>query len=244
MIRILFIVSVGWLLSMTTLHAQDLDVASRTWTTIDGETLTGTLQRREINTLFIQGVDGQLYTIPYVQLSQADREYVLTLQPQDISYANQVAYLQAVHTAFGKKLTNREGQDVPPEVLEGRLVGLFFGAWRSRESRKYVAKLKAFESSVADISDSLAFIYVPLDRNKEDALDGIEDLEINWLVMPYDALQRGKLIKKFQVDRIPQLIFTSPFGQEASREGIQLLDADPEQSAQELRNFIQRHVER
>ena len=99
--------------------------------------------------------------------------------------------------------------------LHGKTVLLYFSAHWCGPCRNFTPELVKFYRSNAR-SGNLIVVFVSSDRDKKAMHSYMKDAHMPWLAVPYDAPERQKLKKKFNVSGIPTLIVLSPEGRKLS----------------------------
>ncbi|KAJ6669652.1 hypothetical protein lerEdw1_000201 [Lerista edwardsae] len=123
----------------------------------------------------------------------------------------------------GRVLLNKDGQAVDPEdVLQNKIVGLYFSAAWCSLCRDFTPILCDFYSELVEEAQSPApfeIIFVSSDRSSEEMVEYMHDMHGHWLALPFHDPFKHELKKKYNITAIPKLVIVKQTGEVITDKG-------------------------
>lgn len=110
----------------------------------------------------------------------------------------------------GFKLTDKSGNHIPPECLQGKVVGFYFSARWCPPCRAFTPKLKQFYEDVKREGADFEIVFVPSDETVEEAKSYFVNDHGSWLMVDFD--NRTKVASSFAFAGIPTFIIIDSAG--------------------------------
>lgn len=117
---------------------------------------------------------------------------------------------------FPDGLLDRDGKPVSVEVLDGKLVGIYFSARWCPSCQAFSPKLVPFRDKN---SQEMEVVMVSSDKNETEQFLYMKEHNMLWPTMKFRSAPAFELKKKFAIDNIPTLVILSPAGELITREG-------------------------
>jgi len=155
---------------------------------------------------------------------------VLTLMLFPVSHVasgEEAAQEETLASMFPDGLQDRDGKEVSLDVLDGKIVGVYFSAYWCGPCRKFTPSLVNYRNAN---KDDFEVVFLSLDRTKEAKLKYMEDAEMDWLTVDYDGDVKTKLSKKWSVRSIPTLVLLKE-GKTLTLDGRSLISANTDIAA-------------
>ncbi|RCK78001.1 MAG: Thioredoxin [Candidatus Ozemobacter sibiricus] len=119
-------------------------------------------------------------------------------------------------TFFPDGLLDPEGNKVEPDVLNGKLVGLYFSAHWCPPCRMFSPMLVAFRD--AHTSD-FEVVFISSDKNREAQFEYMKEVGMKWYTLEHRSEAANALAQKYGVRSIPTLIILGPDGKTITEDG-------------------------
>jgi len=119
---------------------------------------------------------------------------------------------------FPAGLIDQDGNKVSTEMLEGRLVGLYFAAGWCQSCQGFTPKLVPFRN---ELKDDFEVVFISSDKSKADQFAYMKTYDMLWPALEYRSKAARALKERFNVTTIPTLIVLSPEGKLLSVNGRQ-----------------------
>uniref|UniRef100_A0A1I8A0W7 protein-disulfide reductase n=1 Tax=Steinernema glaseri TaxID=37863 RepID=A0A1I8A0W7_9BILA len=98
------------------------------------------------------------------------------------------------------------------ELLNGKIVGLYFSAGWCPPCRQFTPKLKRFYEKVKAAGKNFEVIFVSRDRAAEDLVEYFDDHHGEWTYLEFGNPKIQELLEKYEVKTIPALRIIKPDG--------------------------------
>ncbi|CAN1324220.1 Probable nucleoredoxin 3, partial [Linum perenne] len=121
-------------------------------------------------------------------------------------------------------LLSRESQKVSVSQLDGKTIGLYFGAHWCPPSRSFTAQLvEAYSELKATTIDGSTFevVFISTDRDIKEFNISLSNMP--WLAIPYEDRTRQDLCRIFNIKGIPALVLIGEDGKIMSTEGKSMI---------------------
>ncbi len=107
-----------------------------------------------------------------------------------------------------RKLITKDGADAPPNVLEGKVVLLYFSASWCGPCHRFTPILQDFYDEVQGAGGNVEIVYVPSDRSRQEMMDYFNSLHGDWVAldMSVEATTIRDLNERYEVRGIPALV--------------------------------------
>lgn len=126
---------------------------------------------------------------------------------------------------FPEKLVDAEGKPVAREVLEGKLIGIYFSAEWCPPCRAFTPSLVQFRNANAD---AFEVVFVSSDRTEADQKKYMQGYNMDFPAIRHGSAAARSLSQKFSVRGIPFLVIVDSQGNVISTNGRAELTADPQ----------------
>lgn len=107
------------------------------------------------------------------------------------------------------ELQNMEGEPVQRDVLDGKLIGVYFSAEWCPPCRAFTPSLVEFRNKN---SADFEVVFVSSDRSAEAQLKYMQSYKMDFLAVPFDSASRSELAETFSVRGIPTLVILDSNG--------------------------------
>jgi nucleoredoxin len=121
-----------------------------------------------------------------------------------------------VETIFAGGLLDASGGTVNPEMLKGKIVGVYFSAHWCPPCRLFSPQLVKFRD---ENQAGFEVVFVSLDNSEKDQIAYMKELEMKWPAVKHGSRLANSLTERFGVEGIPTLVILAPDGSEITREG-------------------------
>ncbi|KAK2198299.1 bifunctional Thioredoxin-like superfamily/Thioredoxin-like fold [Babesia duncani] len=160
--------------------------------------------------------------------------YVMETKPNDYPWKveNNMDLLPDV-------LLNHTNDQVSKASLKGKMVGLYFGAAWTKNSKEFTQKLLDFSNSLKrKTGDKFEIVYVSNDKNAKQFENQMQEND-GWYSIPFeDVKTRMLLLHYFKVQTLPSLILLDPNGNVISRDGRFYVETDEDLEALPYNSYI------
>ena len=120
---------------------------------------------------------------------------------------------------FGEQLQTSSGRKVDAkQVLDGKIVGVYFSASWCGPCRAFTPKLVKFHKEVAK-KNGFEIVFVSSDKNEQAMFDYMKKDGMPWYVLPFDAEQKKALREELKVSGIPTLAVFGKDGKLVTTQG-------------------------
>lgn len=119
-------------------------------------------------------------------------------------------------------LISPAGDKVPVEELEGKTIGLYFGANWYAKCEKFTPLLAKVYQNLKEQGAKFEVVFVSCDENQR----SFEQFHrtMPWVAVPFaDLLSKKSLNLRFSVEAIPSLVILSPDGELLQSDGVDLI---------------------
>lgn len=118
---------------------------------------------------------------------------------------------------LGSQLVKADGTMVSPEVLNGKVIGLFFsGSW----SDSNVAQLKSLYSALKASGEPFEIVWVSNDISQENMMKFMREKQIPWLAVSFDRLRILNLRFQYDIRYDPTLVIVNSPGAAFTTDGL------------------------
>lgn len=136
-----------------------------------------------------------------------------------------------------KSLEDASGKRVDTNLLEGKIVGLYFSAHWCPPCRAFTPKLVEFRDKYAE--QGFEIVFVSLDNSDRERKAYIKGEKMKWLMVSgARSREAEKLSKRFQVSGIPSLIILSPDGKTITENGRSDVSVNPDSALETWKKSI------
>ena len=133
-------------------------------------------------------------------------------------------------TLFSDGLLDAEGKTVSPDLLKGKLVGIYFSAHWCPPCRAFTPRLVAFRDKNAA---EFEVVFVSFDKSQEEKDKYMAEAKMKWLTVPYKSASGNALAKKYGVRGIPMLVVLSPAGNTVSTTARTEVTKEPDKAIEQ-----------
>ncbi|MDA0343662.1 MAG: thioredoxin family protein [Verrucomicrobia bacterium] len=125
---------------------------------------------------------------------------------------------------FPSKILDNKGKSVSSDVLDGKIVGIYFSAQWCPPCRHFTPSLVEFRNKN---SKDFEVVFVSSDRSSEDQLKYMEKYGMKWYTLPHGSDAAKQLSKKYEVRGIPALVIVDADGNTITKNGRGDVSKDP-----------------
>ena len=125
---------------------------------------------------------------------------------------------------FPSKMLDSTGKSVSSDVLDGKIVGIYFSAQWCPPCRHFTPSLVEFRNKN---SKDFEVVFVSSDRSPEDQLKYMEKYGMKWYTLPHGSDAAKKLSKKYEVRGIPSLVIVDSKGNTITKDGRRDVSGNP-----------------
>lgn len=122
-------------------------------------------------------------------------------------------------TLLGDELINTKGEKFGVDSLDGKIVGLYFGASWCPPCRAFVPDLVKVYNTIKEDSKPFEVVFVTSDRDEEEMMGYMKKYNMPWLALDYENEHVAKLRAHYEVRGIPSFIVLGPDGSTISKNG-------------------------
>ncbi|XP_036600011.1 nucleoredoxin-like protein 2 [Trichosurus vulpecula] len=123
----------------------------------------------------------------------------------------------------GRVLVNKDGETVEPEeVLQNKVVGLYFSAGWCSPCRDFTPRLCDFYTELVEETHPPApfeIVFISSDRSPEEMVDYMHDMHGEWLALPFHDPFKHDLKKRYNITAIPKLVVVKQTGEVITDKG-------------------------
>jgi len=117
---------------------------------------------------------------------------------------------------FPSKILDSKGKSVSSDVLDGKIVGIYFSAQWCPPCRHFTPSLVEFRNKN---SKDFEVVFVSSDRSSQDQLKYMEKYGMKWYTLPHGSDAAKQLSKKYEVRGIPALVIVDSKGNTITKNG-------------------------
>lgn len=212
--RAIFLLAITGLLSCV----PALRGESRTWTSVSGATVEAELIERRGNDLRLRTEDGRTLSIHLDQLSAADRQFVAGLSEAEPAPRRDAPPRTAgeetwrLREAVGPELVNARGRTISSEVLEDKVVAIYFSAGWCGPCRRFTPVLMDVHRDLQRQGHPFEVLLVSSDHSERDMLRYMRDERMPWPAVPPSSDAAKALSTRFRASGIPRLVIVDADG--------------------------------
>jgi nucleoredoxin len=130
---------------------------------------------------------------------------------------------QGLKDLFDTGLIGADGISVGLDVLEDKVVGIYFSAHWCGPCRKFTPDLVKYHDRYGD---DFEIVFVSSDRSKKAQFEYMESAGMAWPAVRYDSETVKALKSMYQVSGIPTLVMVNGEGETITREGRRMVIND------------------
>lgn len=135
----------------------------------------------------------------------------------DFNYFKSLTLSIPMRNNLGDQLVKADGTMVPTDVLNGKVVGLFFsGSW----SESYVQQLKDLYNKLKAKGEPFEIVWVSNDVSQESMMKFMKEKQIPWLAVAFDRLRVLNLRFQYNVRFDPTLLIINSPGSVFTTDGL------------------------
>ncbi len=188
---ILLFVAAGSCLAQETTHEL------RTWIDKSGNAVAAQFVKVERGILYLNDAAGKKITVNCRELSDADAEYVKTLQAVAVAATPKTQALSAgMKELLGPQLINVKGTRISTDTLGGKFIGLYFSN-QYQSSRMTHFRLLDFYNGLLQRKEPFEIVFVSSDRTEEAMRGYMNSVQMPWLAVPLNSEICTKLNTRF-----------------------------------------------
>lgn len=125
---------------------------------------------------------------------------------------------------FPQGLLDRNGNEVSPDSLNGKFVGIYFAAQWCSSCKAFSPLLVPFRN---EHNDRFEIVFVSADKNKQAQFAYMNEVGMDWPTLEYRSAPALALKSRFEITSIPTLIVLSPKAELITREGRSDVEKTP-----------------
>lgn len=126
---------------------------------------------------------------------------------------------------FPDGLLDADGKPVGVDVLQGKIVGLYFSAHWCPPCRAFSPKLVEFRDAHAD---EFEVVFISSDKTEEAQFEYMKEVKMNWYTVKHKSGPAMAASGKYGVRSIPTLVILSPSGDIISPQGRAEVSRSPD----------------
>lgn len=184
----------------------------RTWTDTQGRSMEAKFLRVDGDKVSFQKPDGMRYGFPLAQLSQADKDYIKSLNESDSNAGSGAAtaleeselaeWLDKNLVAVNGKKVARLGESHLPQA---EYIAIYYSASWCPPCRKFTPVLVDFYNEKRAKHDNFELVYVSSDRAEEAQEKYMLDYKMPWPAVKFSKA-KDKMAKQYSGSGIPCLV--------------------------------------
>ncbi|MEW6709110.1 MAG: thioredoxin-like domain-containing protein [Candidatus Riflebacteria bacterium] len=137
------------------------------------------------------------------------------------SYAQEPTMPNVWEENFPDGLVDAAQNPVGVDVLEGKIIGLYFSASWCRGCAAFSRTFVPFRNKH---QEKFEVVMVGFDYSTVEMHDYMNKLQMEWTAIPYESPARLAMKERFKVSEIPTLIIMAPNGKVITQDGYQQVD--------------------
>lgn len=183
----------------------------RIWTSVSGATVQAELIDHTEQEIRLRTGDGRDLSIRLDQLSSADRQFIAGLAAAEAPAAapRQGAPAETawnLRDAVGPDLVDARRRTVSSEVLEGKVVAIYFSAHWCGPCRRFTPVLVDVHRQLQRQGHPFEVILVSSDHSERDMYSYMREARMPWPAVPWDSDAAKALSSRFRASGIPRLV--------------------------------------
>ena len=115
-----------------------------------------------------------------------------------------------------------------------KVIGFYFASYSSTGSRAFTQTLSAAYSKWTEHGHSIEIVFVSQNENEAEFRMDFQDHHGKWLALEWDERKQEALVKQWDIDGVPSLIFVNKYWEILSKNGIITVSNNWEDAAKEL----------
>ncbi|KAM8960596.1 nucleoredoxin-like protein 2 [Pelodytes ibericus] len=123
----------------------------------------------------------------------------------------------------GHALVNKDGDRLDPEeVLQNKIIGLFFSAGWCSPCRDFLPTLCDFYAELKENAKPPAqfeIVYISSDKSADDMVAHMIKMHGDWLALPWQDPYKYELKNIYRITAIPKLVIVKPDGEMITDKG-------------------------
>lgn len=124
------------------------------------------------------------------------------------------SYFQEI---FFDNLRDRDAKELDPQVVSGKIVGIYFSSSGCRGCLIFSRLLIPFYEKHNDLFEVVLAGY---DETEEKMYAYMHDYDMKWPAIPFDSQSKADAKLRYEVTSIPALIILGPNGQVLTKDGV------------------------
>lgn len=155
--------------------------------------------------------------------SQCIRWITVALFLATVSLPCRAAVSEGLAGLFPDGLLDGKGDKVSPDVLDGKVVGVYFSASWCGPCQKFTPELVKYH---ARNKDRFEIVFVSSDRTEDDQFAYMKKAGMDWPAVKHNSDAAKALKEKYEVRGIPTLVMVRGDGETITREGRAMVNQD------------------
>lgn len=194
------------------LHAE-----TRTWTSLSGATVEADFIEQAGHDVQLRTTDGRTFSIRLDQLSAADRQHLAGLsasepEPRAAAPRSDGQDSWNLRAAVGPELVDGRRRPVSSEVLDGKVVGIYFSAHWCGPCRRFTPVLVDVYKDLQRQGRPFEVLLVSSDETDRDMYRYMRDDKMPWPAVPHGSEAAKALARRFRASGIPRLVIVDADG--------------------------------
>ncbi|MDP4610635.1 MAG: thioredoxin-like domain-containing protein [Opitutales bacterium] len=183
----------------------------RTWTDTQGRSMEAEFVRVDGDKVSFQKPDGMRYGFPLAQLSQADKDYIKSLNESDSNAGSGAAALEQSELAewLEQNLVGVDGKKVArlreSHLPQAEYIAIYYSASWCPPCRKFTPVLVDFYNEKRAKHDNFELVYVSSDNTEEAQEKYMLDDKMPWPAVKFSKAKE-KVAKQYAGSGIPCLV--------------------------------------
>ena len=199
------------------LFAPVLRADTRVWTSASGATVEAELVEHMGDDVHLRAPDGRAFSIRHDQLSSADQRYLadLSAAPSEPRAAASPAPGREgfdLRKITGPELVDARRRPVSSEVLDGKVVGIYFSAHWCGPCRRFTPVLVDAYKEMHKKGLPFEVLLVSSDESERDMYRYMRDDKMPWPAIPHGSDAAQALVRQFRASGIPRLVIVDADG--------------------------------
>ena len=183
-----------------------------------------------------------LFRTTYVN-SQMEMEPVIAAEEENTAITTEILEIDIVlPELLGQDLILHDGHGSEDTVSYSKglietgtkVIGLYFGDHSNDKCRGFVSLIAQKSKTKKAKGYPIEIVYIPTAIIEAEDIEDLKEAHGDWLSIKHDAHVCAKLIKHYDVDNIPSLIFVNHHAEVLDEHGLTLVMNDPCEAAVQL----------
>ncbi|XP_063313241.1 nucleoredoxin-like protein 2 isoform X2 [Pelobates fuscus] len=123
----------------------------------------------------------------------------------------------------GHILINKDGDRLDPEeVLQNKIVGLYFSAGYCSPCKDFTPILCDFYTELVDQSPPVVpfeIVFISSDKSPDEMVDHMHSSHGDWLALPWHDSFKHELKNRYKITALPKLVIVKPNGEVITDKG-------------------------